>query len=220
MAMQNAAENQAYIEIENYDQLSWNNLSMETPAKSQVSPIEAARQKLAGIADVAATTFANSSKTSSVPRQHIGEIKDGIIKVQYNPQSIKFSGSAKRTENTAEEQKQNIKTVVAWGVVTMSVELVFHGVSQEDKFVSEQMKMLLTTMKKSETKKIKFYWADLMIEGKVISFSGEYNMFWPSGNPRSGKIELEIQAETEPKKISVSIEKLTEERSEKLADPK
>jgi hypothetical protein len=208
--------NVAYIEIKNYKNLSWDNLKKKSqdPSLSALagSVIAEAKNQLSG--------FYGLKNTDTADRIEPQGIKDGVIKVQYNPTSLKFSGSTRKNTDTklVEAQRQKITTISAWGVLTMSVDLVFASTSIADTSVSDQMTAFLKMMQKSPEKEVIFSWADMVIEGKVTYFSGEYQMFYPSGLPKAGKISLKIEAESEPKKIETRIEKMAEEKSEKLAE--
>jgi hypothetical protein len=205
-------DNTAYLEIKNYESPSWDNL---TDTSGERSVIASAANVLSGAKEVLSEGI--SEMTGISLSQGSGE---GVIRVQYNPTSLRFRGNTKKESDRkgVEAQQQNITTIPAWGILTMSVDLELAASSFLDTSVADGMNALLAMMQKSPEKEVIFSWANMSVEGKVTSFSGEYTSFYPSGLPKSGKVSLSIETQGEPKKVQDKIEKMIAVKSEKLAN--
>ena len=196
----------AYLEIINYQETTWDNL-VSRPAQANNSLKDKAMKVLGNVQ--------SQVKKADISRGN-GVLSDGKIQVQYNPNTLSIQGSMDKRTNTAENQNRKITTITFVGIVKLTVELLFHAISEIDTSVMDQMTMLLTLMQKTPLKKVRFSWGNMQVTGRIISFQGSYDMFYPSGLPAAGKITLTIQSESEPKKIEKKIEGMTEERSDKM----
>lgn len=148
--------------------------------------------------------------------QNAALVNNGVIMVQYNPASIKYH--ARSSTNSKEEEKpgdatRTITTISRTSTVDMSLELVFHSSNDTDESVREQMELIMDMIYDSPTKRVKFAWGKLQTEGKLTSFSGEYNMFDATGRPIGGRMSLTIRVERE--KILKQTEKVIDKLDEK-----
>lgn len=143
-------------------------------------------------------------------------VKNGVIAVQYNPASIKYHASASTHSDEWDipgDDTRKIMTISRTSMVDMSFELVFHSVGDTDESVREQMELIMDMIYDSPTKKVKFAWGKIETEGKLTSFSGEYNMFDATGRPIGGRMSLSIRVEKE--KILKQMEKVIDKLDEK-----
>lgn len=143
-------------------------------------------------------------------------VKNGVIAVQYNPASIKYHASASTRSDEWEkpgDDSRKIITISRKSMVDMSFELVFHSSGDTDESVREQMELIMDMIYDSPTKKVKFAWGKIETEGKLTSFSGEYNMFDATGRPIGGRMNLSIRVEKE--KILKQMEKVIDKLDEK-----
>lgn len=138
------------------------------------------------------------------------------ITVQYNPASIKYRAGAEEGGNVKYENQGNnscqITTVSGESTVNMSFTLVFHSRYSGDLLVREQMERILDMIRKSATKQVEFSWANIQIEGRLVSFSGEYDMFDVSGMPISGHMDMTIETSKKPERTSATLSTLKENR--------
>jgi hypothetical protein len=208
-------DNTAYLEIKNYESLSWDNLTDTSGSRSLSgwagNVLNSAKEALSG---------AVSEGLAAIGESLPPGIDEGVIRVQYNPTSLKFHGSTHREpdKTQVQAQQQGITTIPSWGVLKLSVDLEFAASSVMDTSVADQMNAVLKMMQKSVQKEVVFSWANMSVEGKVTYMSGEYLSFYPSGLPKAGKISLQIETQGEPKKIQTKIEKMIAMKSEKLAN--
>ena len=204
----------AYLEIINYQNVKWDNLAARSDdgmrQAIQADTLQKAKEALHQTNDIGQKNAQMASETGK------GITSDGVIEVQYNPSTVSISGTMEERKTEAEEQRRKITTITTVGVVSLSVELVFHSTSAKDTSVADQMNMLLAMMQKSSTKRVRFSWGNMQVNGRVTSFKGKYDLFHASGLPASGSIQMTIQADSEPKKIEKKIEAMTEERKEKM----
>lgn len=147
-------------------------------------------------------------------------IKDGMITVQYNPASIKYRAATSSRETAKPDVGTNTKMVTSIPgkyTVDMSFDLVFHSTGDGDESVREQMELVMNMIYDSPTRNVKFAWGNLLIEGKLTSFSGEYDMFDATGRPISGRMSLTVRTETPEKQVEKSINEIGKERKDKPA---
>ena len=213
--------NQAYLEILDYKADEWDNLVSGSSGSSLSAKgtdlINTAKDKLKGNFDDGKPGVMDAVKNSVGIDQR--GIKDGLIKVQYNPTSMTFTGSTRADSGKRDEkQRQNIETVPVRGNLSMSVELLFDSDNILDTSVQDEMNLLLVTVKKSKTKEVRFSWGKMEIQGKLTAFSGEYTMFYPNGLPQAGKIRITITAQSEPSMVKRRIEKMAEEKPDIVAE--
>lgn len=149
-------------------------------------------------------------------------LKDGVIQVQYNPARIKYHAST--SEKTSEKKDMlegkavKINTITNTSTVTMSFTLVFHSKYPTDQSVREQMELITSMIYNSPTRKTKFSWANMRIEGKMVSFTGVYDMFDMTGTPTSGHMDITIQAVNSVQEIHKILDHLDEEHNDKAAE--
>lgn len=147
-------------------------------------------------------------------------VSDGVITVQYNPASLKYRASTS-TRGTAEPDvgasTKLVTSIARKSTVDLSLELVFHSTGDQDESVREQMELVMNMIYDSPTKNVKFAWGTLAIEGKLTSFSGEYDMFDPLGRPVSGRMSLTIRTETTLKQVDKAIDEIEKEHRDKPA---
>lgn len=144
------------------------------------------------------------------------DIKNGIITVQYNPASIQYSaGISEHTDvksDIEEGRTVQITTITSESTIDMSFTLVFHQKTPKDSSVREQMELVMDMVCNSPTKWVDFSWADIHMEGKLVSFSGAYDMFDRAGNPLSGHMDLTIEASTKAESTSRILGRLEDRR--------
>lgn len=152
--------------------------------------------------------------------QNRAGIKDGTITVQYNPASIKYRAVTSTRDTAKPDVGTNTKMVTSIpgkSTVDMSFDLVFHSTGDGDESVREQMELVMNMIYDSPTRNIKFAWGKLLIEGKLTSFSGEYDMFDAAGRPVSGRMSLTVRIEPSEKQVEKSIDEIGKERKDKPA---
>lgn len=203
----------AVLEIVNYQKLNGDNFTrpkQEAGAKASASEKQnETKNRLLGTGSV-------SKSQGESPAAGGKGLEDGVITVQYNPKSLKFSGSSSQsTDSSVEEGGRRVMTITSKGTLRMSVELVFHSKAPGDTSVADQMNLIMMQLQYGATREVKFSWANIVMQGEIVSFSGKYDMFDSAGNPLSGSMNLTIQATDV--KVEKSYEAIKEERSQKLA---
>jgi hypothetical protein len=153
-------------------------------------------------------------------------LDEGVIQVQYNPSSIRYSARSsgdippkyEKTYKSANSSQQRLlKSLVGSGEIDFSFTLVFHRKYVGDQSVRQQMELILNMLySRTSTKEVTFVWANMVATGRLISFSGKYDMFETTGNPMSGSMDMTIRLATEPNAIVKTIDTLGEERNDKL----
>jgi hypothetical protein len=151
---------------------------------------------------------------------------EGVITVQYNPASIKYSASVtsdidpkieESLQNASKSMKRMVTMCTGAGEIDFSFTLVFHRRFAGDQSVKQQMELILNMLYSRKcTKEVTFSWANMVATGRLISFSGKYDMFETTGNPMSGSMDMTIRLATEPKAINKVIDKIGEDRNDKL----
>lgn len=157
------------------------------------------------------------SKDSSIS----DSISDGVIAVQYNPASIRYHASTseqKTAEPDVGTSTEMVTTITGKSTVDMSFQLVFHSAGETDESVREQMELVMNMLYDSPTKKVTFAWGKIEMEGKLVGFSGEYDMFDAMGRPVSGHMQLTLRMETTVKQVERTLNRLDEEHKDKLAE--
>lgn len=147
-------------------------------------------------------------------------IRDGIIAVQYNPASIRYhagTSEQKTAEPDVGTNTEMVTTIARKSTVDVSFELVFHSADERDESVREQMEMVMDMLYDSPTKKVRFSWGKMEFTGKLVGFSGEYDMFDDLGRPISGHMQLTIRTETTVKQVERTLNRLDQEHRDKPA---
>lgn len=145
-------------------------------------------------------------------------VEDGVLTVQYNPASIKYHAATSTQKTDSQDVGAATETIVSIpriSTVDMSFELVFHSMDNTDESVREQMELVMGMIYDSPTKMVRFAWGKLETEGKLISFSGEYDMFDESGRPVSGHMNLTIRTNMQVKQVERTLDKLDDVRKNK-----
>lgn len=132
------------------------------------------------------------------------------ITVQYNPTSIKYhAGMSESSKVKYEKNGKNnhkITPITGEGTVNMSFTLVFHSRFAGDSSVQDQIEMILDMIRNSPAKQVEFSWANIHIEGRLVSFSGEYDMFDRSGMPVSGHMDMTVETSAKVEKTSKTLQ--------------
>lgn len=151
-------------------------------------------------------------------RQDKALINDGMIMVQYNPASIKYR-AATPSQNTSSQDvgadTENIMSIPRASTADMSFSLVFHQAGDADESVREQMELVMNMIYDSPTKKVKFAWGKIEATGKLVSFSGEYDMFDEIGRPISGHMDITIRTQISVKQLDQMLYNAEGERKNK-----
>ncbi len=116
------------------------------------------------------------------------------IEVQYNPSSIKYSGSTADQDFLKQHSGENISSESSDGTIRTSFTLMLDAVSPEDTSVQKKMELIMRFLQKSAKREVMFKWGEkLSVKGELISFSGSFDSFNKSGLPISGKMNITIQ---------------------------
>lgn len=145
---------------------------------------------------------------------------NGMITVQYNPASIRYRAVAMAQRTSSQDvgaTTENIKPIPRMSMVDMSFRLVFHSTGDDDESVRDQMELIMNMVCSSPTKKASFSWGKLAAAGKLVSFSGEYDMFDDKGRPISGHMDMTIRTQADAKQEARTLDKIEAERSTKEA---
>lgn len=137
---------------------------------------------------------------------------ENCITAQFNPSTVKYSASASEGDASAAEGNLITRTVTSYCSVKMTVELLFYRRYPLDDSVEKQIGRMLSFMIHSKGRCIRFSWANMVMEGEVESFSGEYNMFDTFGSPVSGKVDLTISSKSTIKQVSRMYQNLSQPR--------
>lgn len=156
------------------------------------------------------------NQQSALDGPQSGKLKESILEVQYNPASIKYSASTSEQEKT-DKKKPGQKMIVSTSRVDMSFDLVFHSTYTGDQSVREQMDLVMNVLCSSPTRQARFTWSDTQFCGKLVSFSGEYDMFDASGTPVSGHMSITLQSESKISWEKKALDNADKERSDKKA---
>jgi hypothetical protein len=196
---------------------------------SKFSNKSAAKTKLGKYADKIGSTVTgwvdNFSLLDSV-KSYFGinteGLEDGVIEVQYNPASIKYSGSisdnskSQKTE-TGSTEDRTLTNVSPASNIDMSFTLVFHSRFTTDQSVREQMELVIGMLYSSPIKDVVFCWSNMMAYGTVTSFNGKYDMFDLSGNPISGKMDITMKLLPNKRTRSISLSQIGQTRNDKVS---
>ncbi|MEZ3460732.1 MAG: hypothetical protein K1W23_00915 [Lachnospiraceae bacterium] len=136
------------------------------------------------------------------------------LTVQYNPASIRYHASVSENSSIKYENQGNvhdqITSVTGESSVDMSFSLVFHSRFPGDLSVRQQMERILKMIRQSPTRQVGFRWEGIQMVGRLVSFSGEYDMFDASGVPVSGHMDLTIETSAKLERTSRTIARLEE----------
>lgn len=127
------------------------------------------------------------------------------LDVQYNPATIRYSAYAHEGSSSLWEKGGggDCAMIPSTSSINMSFDLVFHSRNSSDNAVGERMDLVARTLRAESGHMVRFSWANMRIEGKLVSFSGEYDMFDRTGKPISGHMSLTILVEQAMKEEKV-----------------
>lgn len=171
---------------------------------------EAAKKLKQGASDKLQNSGASQGRAAA-------SVKNGMLTVQYNPASIKYHAATSAQKTQSQDvgaATENVVSISRISTVDMSFELVFHNADDTDESVRDQMELVMNMIYDSPTKKVKFAWGKLETEGKLTSFSGEYDMFDEAGRPISGHMNLTIRTTMQVKQVERTLDKLDDERKD------
>lgn len=155
----------------------------------------------------AARTMLNKGSAGMASRQDKREIV-----VQYNPASIKYSAGITQNRSIKYEKQNNkvckITAITGESAADMSFTLVFHSRFEGDQSVQEQMELLFSMIRKSPAKQVEFLWSNIYMEGRLVSFSGAYDMFDSTGRPVSGHMDITIETSAKAGRTSKTLQNL------------
>lgn len=214
MASGEATAQKAILEIINFNAESYN------AAKSKFSNNSGENS---AVLSQASGRLNGSSKSGGSNKSRI---EDGTIQVQYNPSSIKYRGNTSydstppKAEIKANGKSNTVTTVTSSSGIDMSFTLVFHSEYDGDQSVREQMELIMNMISISRTKELRFSWANMQAEGRLVSFSGKYDMFDTSGNPISGRMDITIRLPISTKEVEKNVDKIGQTRNDRQATNK
>ncbi len=148
-----------------------------------------------------------------------------VLEVKYNPSKIKIKSKNGdfMEAGIGGEGTNGITMIQSPNRTTMTVELVFDDVNNQDAFMFEkftnvspgaivsdvagvvnafmnkpytvqpQVDALVATVLQSETKQAVFYWSDMAFAGHIVGVDAKYTMFSPSGHPVRATVQLKIR---------------------------
>jgi hypothetical protein len=204
----------ATLEILEYGFITTNKFAKESGANTLLA-------KAAGVIGNGVNDLLNSPTIIDNAKDALGietrGLDQGVIQVQYNPASIKYSGNVpqEKTNNlpvNVNGKKMILTTVSSTSTINMSFSLVFHSKYTTDPSVKEQMEYIMNMLSQTRLKVVRFSWANMVATGKLVSFSGKYDMFDLTGNPTSGHMDLTIRMETTEAEVRKWLEAAQEDR--------
>lgn len=134
------------------------------------------------------------------------------IVVQYNPASIKYRAGISQNRSIKYEKQNNkvckITAITGESAADISFTLVFHRRFEGDRSVQEQMELLFNMIRRSPEKQIEFLWSNIYMQGRLVSFSGAYDMFDRTGSPISGHMDITIETSTKVERTSKTLQNL------------
>jgi hypothetical protein len=150
-------------------------------------------------------------------------IDEGVIQVQYNPSSIKYSGSAPYDAVPPKSENRDgdtnvVTTVTSSSAINMSFTLVFHSQYTTDQSVKKQMELIMNMIYDSPTKEISFSWSNMQATGTLVSFSGKYDMFDLNGNPTSGRMDMTMRLQIEDKAVDKIMDNAEKGRNDNVVE--
>lgn len=213
----------AILEIDFNNKAENNSFASDNDLKSGISKVSnALNQKVTNFLDTPGKLTPYVTKAKNALGIENRGLKDGVIVVQYNPASIKYHATTSEKKTNKKEQKYgqnfNVLTITNTSNIEMSFTLVFHSSYPTDQSVREQMELILNMIQRSPSQKVKFSWANMQTEGKLVSFTGVYDMFDMTGTPISGHMDMTIKMELTIERTKKTLDKLDEEHKDKLAD--
>ena len=146
-----------------------------------------------------------------------GQEKCEIV-VQYNPASIKYRAGISQNRSIKYERQNKevykITAITGESTADISFTLVFHSRFEGDPSVQEQMDLLFNMIRRSPEKQIEFLWSNIYVQGRLVSFSGVYDMFDSTGGPISGHMDITIETSTKVERTSKTLQNLDNKKQQ------
>lgn len=172
------------------------------------SLLSQASDALSGIKD--AQKSIGSVKDSVLGKDTRG-VANGVLRMQFNPSSLKFSGSTNYSMGKYEDP--SINQIPSKGKIEFSCEFVICEDTLSSETVPERMEFLLKYLMFTPYKKVKFSWGKLAVTGKISALNSSYSMFDKTGKPVLGKISMTMNTDLETKEIDKMIQEIGKEKA-------
>ncbi len=122
------------------------------------------------------------------------------VKVQFNPSSLNFSmGSARKTDSRGDigyskngQKKYADHNTVSRKGISLSIELVFDGTTEEKPNVITNADEFMCIIKNPYMRKVDFYWGKMQYSGIVESVETEYTYFTKEAVPARAKVNFSM----------------------------
>ena len=171
---------------------------------------------LSGVSD-ALSGIKNAAKMAgkakdAVTGKNINGVEAGVLKMQFNPSSLKFSGSASNSMGQYDDPQ--INQIPSKGKIDFSCDFVIYEDSLSSESVAERMEFLLKHVMFTPYKKVKFTWGKLVVTGKISSLNSSYEMFDKTGAPVMGKISMSMKTDLDTKEVDKMIQEIGKEKAD------
>ena len=80
--------------------------------------------------------------------------------------------------------------------------------------MQEQMDLLFNMIRRSPEKQIEFLWSNIYVQGRLVSFSGVYDMFDSTGRHISGHMDITIETSTKVERTSKTLQNLDNKKQQ------
>lgn len=171
------------------------------------------------------------------------------VQVQYNPNTISFSGKQGRIRRTGVGGQDQFEQMDVPVETVMSVELTFDDTNIKDAFMFEKLsitnlggivqtveniagmatggysvqdlsEVFVGAMVRPSTRWVAFVWNKMIFWGELTSVQVRYTMFNPSGNPIRSNVSLRIRQDAQPGAKPYQTEKMWEKAFNQMFDTK
>lgn len=171
---------------------------------------------LSGVSD-ALSGIKNAKKMAgkamdAVTGKNVNGVEAGVLKMQFNPSSLKFSGSASNSMGQYDDPQ--INQIPSKGKIDFSCDFVIYEDSLSSESVAERMEFLLKHVMFTPYKKVKFTWGKLAVTGKISSLNSSYEMFDKTGAPVMGKISMTMKTDLDTKEVDKMIQEIGKEKAD------
>lgn len=171
---------------------------------------------LSGVSD-ALSGVKNAAKTAgkvmdAVTGKNVKGVEEGVLKMQFNPSSLKFSGSASNSMSQYDDPQ--INQIPSKGKIDFSCDFVIYEDTLSSETVAERMEFLLKYVMFTPYKKVKFTWGKLVVTGKISSLNSSYEMFDKTGAPVMGKISMTMKTDLDTKEFDKMIQEIGKEKAD------
>lgn len=171
---------------------------------------------LSGVSD-ALSGIKNAKKMAgktmdAVTGKNVNGVESGVLKMQFNPSSLKFSGSASNSMGQYDDPQ--INQIPSKGKIDFSCDFVIYEDSLSSESVAERMEFLLKHVMFTPYKKVKFTWGKLVVTGKISSLNSSYEMFDKTGAPVMGKISMTMKTDLDTKEVDKMIQEIGKEKAD------